>query len=279
MALRYGSHGEAVEVLQRNLLGLGYPLPKWGADGDLGLETWNALRAFAERAGAPLPDGEPGAVVPDALVTAIAAAAAALPAPDRPANFVDVTRDHEGKQRRGARPWGQITGIVLHQTAVLLGPNPTRWHDIAAHVGIPQDGAVILINPLDQLIWHANALNKSTVGIEISGNFEGVDGDASTYWKPGGGPHRATDEQIAAARSVVGWICREIAAQGGSVRYLFAHRQASSDRRADPGSRVWQEVALWCQQQYALSDGGPGHAVGSGYPIPREWDSRRTETY
>jgi hypothetical protein len=279
VALKYGSKGAQVRTLQSDLVKLGFPLPKWGVDGDLGLETWNALRGFALSRGTTLADGDPGRAVPIPLVAAIRAAVAALPAPALPPKFFDVTNDHSGKQRRGARAWQVIDGIVLHQTAALLGPNLKRWHDVAAHIGIPRDGKIILMNPLDQLIWHANSFNATTVGIEISGNFEGIDGDPSTLWAPGGGPHRATAAQIQAARDAVGWICAAIAAQGGNVRFLYAHRQSSTDRRADPGSRVWENVGLWGQQTLGLSAGKAGYKVGTGRPIPREWDPSSTAAY
>ena len=279
MTLKYGSEGKKVEALQMALLRLGYPLPKWGADGDLGFETWAAVRSFGLNHGKKLPDGVKGAEVPDNLVVQIVTLAAAVTPSNTPPNFFDVTGDHSGKQRRGTRSWQRVSGIVLHQTAVLLGPKVERWYDVAAHVGIPTNGKIIQINPLEQLIWHANSLNDRTVGIEISGNFEGIDGNPKTYWKPGGGPQRATAAQLQAARDAVQWICDEIAARGGAVRYIFAHRQASEERRADPGSRVWEHVGLWGQSQLGLSDGGPGYKVGTGAPIPRDWDPNRTERY
>lgn len=44
--LRRGCKGEDVEELQRDLIKLGYSLPKYGADGDFGSETEKAVKAF-----------------------------------------------------------------------------------------------------------------------------------------------------------------------------------------------------------------------------------------
>lgn len=44
--LRPGSRGEAVRKMQQALLDLGYPLPRFGADGDYGSETAGAVRRF-----------------------------------------------------------------------------------------------------------------------------------------------------------------------------------------------------------------------------------------
>ena len=44
--LRRGDKGEAVKELQKALISLGYPLPRYGADGDFGKETEAAVKAF-----------------------------------------------------------------------------------------------------------------------------------------------------------------------------------------------------------------------------------------
>lgn len=44
--LRKGSKGADVVTLQKKLMALGYPLPKYGADGDFGNETYIAVKAF-----------------------------------------------------------------------------------------------------------------------------------------------------------------------------------------------------------------------------------------
>lgn len=44
--LRKGDKGDAVKELQEQLIHLGYPLPKYGADGDFGKETESAVKAF-----------------------------------------------------------------------------------------------------------------------------------------------------------------------------------------------------------------------------------------
>ena len=44
--LKKGARGELVIELQEKLLSLGYELPKFGADGDLGSETVSAVAEF-----------------------------------------------------------------------------------------------------------------------------------------------------------------------------------------------------------------------------------------
>jgi hypothetical protein len=276
--LKFGAKNDRVARLQHAVLTLGYLLPRWGIDRQLGAETWNALRSYCYDRGKPLPDGASGLSLPQGLEEEVLAAAESFGPPKRPSRFLDVTGLHPGTLRRGPRPWTQIKAIVLHQTAILLGPKPERWYTLAAHIGIPQDGRVILVNPPTQVIWHANSFNKSSVGIEISGNFEGVEGDPTTLWQPGGGPHRMNDAQMESARATVKWLVETIAANGGNIRFIYAHRQASTDRRGDPGSRVWQRVGLWAQETLGLSDGGDDFAQG-GYAIPKARDPGRKARY
>lgn len=52
--LSRGSKGEAVKQLQRNLMQLGYALPKYADDGDFGTETYDAVVQFQKENGLPV---------------------------------------------------------------------------------------------------------------------------------------------------------------------------------------------------------------------------------
>ena len=67
--LRKGDKGDAVKDLQKKLLALGYPLPKYGADGDFGKETEAAVKAFQQDNGLTA-DGVAGKKTLDALENA-----------------------------------------------------------------------------------------------------------------------------------------------------------------------------------------------------------------
>ena len=64
--LRRGSAGDAVRAVQYLLLTLGMTLPKYGADGDYGQETEDAVKEFQRLKGLEA-DGECGALTWDAL--------------------------------------------------------------------------------------------------------------------------------------------------------------------------------------------------------------------
>lgn len=47
--LRFGDKGDQVKALQILLLGNGFPCGKWGADGDFGIATENALKEYQQK--------------------------------------------------------------------------------------------------------------------------------------------------------------------------------------------------------------------------------------
>lgn len=193
--------------------------------------------------------------------------------------FIRVEHEfYEHKGNKGPRDWKDITGIVLHQTACRLGCNPPRWGKLGAHIGIPSDGNILLVNPLTTEMFHGNGFNSSTVGIEVDGNFCGVEGKTSTLWKKGGGPHTLTEEQIAGVREAIRWVMAEVAANGGAITHIFAHRQSCGDRENDPGSNIWRETGLWAQKELGLVN-NPMYKRWTGLPIPIEWDPRSVVDY
>jgi len=185
-----------------------------------------------------------------------------------------------GKWKVRDRPWAQVTGICLHQTACVLGERPERWDTVGAHVGVTRSGKVIWLHDFNRLVVHGNGWNAGTVGIEIDGLYAGVDGDPSTVWDDPSTPTRErglalTSETVMASKQTIRWIDDTLTGRGADCRALVAHRQSSSTRRNDPGSAIWKEVALAMSAELGLTDGGKGFKLNDGYPIPEAWDPRR----
>lgn len=179
------------------------------------------------------------------------------------------------------RDWSQITGVTLHQTGCSMPSNPAGWDRVNAHIGITQDGVAILINDPTDFIWHAQGLSSSTIGIEIEGNYCGIDGDMSTLWKGGGGPNHLNLEMIFASERVRILIAEWFRINREPWRFIYAHRQSKDTRIADPGSEIWQKIALpWFSKMPEI-----GHSVsqewqcGSGRQIPRQWDNGSVSEY
>lgn len=81
--LKHGSEGADVKIMQEYLIGLGYDLGKWGADGDYGDCTELAVRKFQKDAGVGV-DGDYGPITHKALMDALDKAA------DKPAEGRNV---------------------------------------------------------------------------------------------------------------------------------------------------------------------------------------------
>lgn len=190
-------------------------------------------------------------------------------------------RDHaSSKHVFGKRDWSKVTGICLHQTACNLGEKPARWDTVGCHVGVTRTGQVVWLHDFDKLVVHGNGWNAQTVGIEIDGLYAGIEGDPKTVWNDPSTPQVEkgqvlTPETVEAVQQLIRFICSEVERNGGKVKALVAHRQASKDRRNDPGSAIWQKVALPMSKELGLHDGGPGFKIGTGYPIPEAWDPTR----
>jgi N-acetyl-anhydromuramyl-L-alanine amidase AmpD len=197
----------------------------------------------------------------------------------QPSVLVDRRAHTLVSHRHGGRSWRKITGICLHQTACVLGERDARWDTVGAHIGITRSGRVLWLHDLDVVVWHGNAWNAQTVGIEIDGLYEGVLGRPSTLWDDPDTagreqPTPLTDASAVAAQETIRWLCSVVAQHGGDIKALVAHRQASKSRRNDPGSDIWQRVALPLHAELGLTDGGAGFEIG-GYPVPVEWDPSR----
>lgn len=209
------------------------------------------------------------------------------PAPP-PAKLVDLRKDartvYKGKPYTAKRrPWSKTTGICLHQTACVLGERAERMYNVGAHFVVTRSGVVYWLHDLNREVIHGNGWNARTVGIEVDGLYAGVEGDPRTVWDD---PHTArhevgmelTEEAAESTRQLVAWIHGEIARNGGECVALVAHRQASENRRNDPGSAIWQRVALPMKERLGLRDGGeddPHFRLSTGYPIPEAWDPTR----
>lgn len=244
-----------------------------------------------------------GAVVPESPVTEPAVAEHMPPAnnnlaaeapppviePIRPpipqtTSFADRLRDRRSvanqKYVYGRRDWSKVTGICLHQTACVLGERPARWDTVGAHCGVTRSGQVIWLHDYDKLVVHGNGWNTQTVGIEIDGLYAGVEGDLSTIWNDPSTPQREvgqvlTSESVEATCQLIRQICEEVRRHGGQIKALVAHRQASINRRSDPGEAIWKRIALPMSAELGLHDGGPNFKLGNGYPIPEKWDPSR----
>ena len=275
MILRKGDTGPVVAALQRTLLNLNPTcLPRFGADGSLGDESLRAAHALLGSNA----DNEPNEISESEQITLHRQVAQRASVPSRPVLYLDARGVADATQAKGRRTWDKIDSIVLHQTACVLGGEPRRWRSVPIHYGITREGHVLHLHDEETLLWHAHALNRFSVGIEIDGHFEGVLGDPKTHWNPPSDPKREplrpTRPQIESTRELLRYLARVFAARGGRLKRILAHRQGTDSRRSDPGSEVWQEIALPLIAELSLDDAGQ-QVWGEGQPIPDAWSGKQ----
>ena len=305
-----GESGGHVKAYQVALETLGHDLPRYGADGDAGGETFSVTEEFTKRHGLEfddLDDEIPARVVE--LVHEYAAPPTGTTGTDWPGlwlhDFRDIRTDRIGRKRR----WSDVTGITFHQTACCflsdLDPDEAklkralaRVAKVRAHFVGLRCGDFAYNAPLDRRMSHGHAFNRHDVGIEIDGYYGGVHDDLATFWRPKSRPNRKpmvpTPVQVENARAVCRYIVETVAANGGEVLYIHAHRQTHRGKPSDPGELIWRDVALWCKAELGLTDEGPDYYVphhshkkrgglsskaGPGRPIPKQWDPDNTWDY
>lgn len=263
MLYTWKQKGAPVVKLQKALMRRGFSLPKWGADGDLGAETWGAVEKYAHvdqyRTRRPLPEG---------ITDAILAAPESGDSSAKPDGYVRVKGDPADV--KGWRSWSDIDVIVLHQTGVLMSDTPERFRTLDAHIGILIDHPTPIVQVQDLLAYmhHANELNEPSIGIEINGRFPGRKSRYDPAKHTAAGP---ADSQIADTRRAIAWLCETAEENGGAITRILPHRVSNDMRQADPGEVAWREIGLWAIHEYGLTDGGAGYCVGDGMPIPFAW--------
>ncbi|MFQ5339931.1 MAG: N-acetylmuramoyl-L-alanine amidase [Anaerolineae bacterium] len=257
--------GLEVEDLQNALVEKGYTLPRWGADGVLGNETWRRVEQFAGVDSFPTSRSLPEDVTDSILTTD------EEPKPAPPPDWVRV--DGDPNDVKGYRSWQQIDTIVLHQTGVWMSDTPERFRTLNAHLGIlaTHPTPIVQVQDFTAYMWHANELNRCSIGIEINGRFPGLAGRYDAELHTAGGPSAG---QIQNTRHTILHLMQLAICHRGEIKYILPHRVSNDQRQGDPGEIAWREIGLWAQHELGLCDRGPGWSIGDGRPIPGPWDSR-----
>tara|TARA_R100000808_G_scaffold18489_1_gene40500 strand:+ start:3703 stop:4386 length:684 start_codon:yes stop_codon:yes gene_type:complete len=187
-----------------------------------------------------------------------------------------------------------VDGITLHQTAVVFGARASHKkraaaegapelapayrvaEDVPAHA-VALDGVVVLGAPLRQYLYHANALNRSTLGLEIEGRYPGLVDDPNTVadeakrtmWGDVSKQTELTGARVAAAAEALRLLVSLGQAEGMRIRYVYAHRQASGSRRSDPGAALWRALRpVWLSLGLVER---PTWTRDDGRPLPAGW--------
>lgn len=176
-----------------------------------------------------------------------------------------------------------ITGITVHQTACVFGPAADRAKahrralNIPAHAVAFRDGVFAIPAEPTWYLYHGNALNSFTLGLEIEGRYRGLVHDPKTLW---GGDETPCDAlTIDTAREALKWLVTTGRSLGMPIKDVYAHRQSNGQKPSDPGEALWKAVVL----EYGVPVLGltPQNkfTVEKGRPIPKQWDPNATANY
>lgn len=173
------------------------------------------------------------------------------------------------------RPVAQVVGIMFHVTDCLFGATPAavraaggdrrlarnrRARRIPAHATVFRDGDGVVPWPLRAQVYHGNAGNSRTLGIEI----ESADGTI-------------TDAQRATLAELVPWLIEQAKSEGMVLTEAWAHRQTNGGKPNDPGPIVWREIVIPLSETHGLTRTIRALPRSTpkgrdGVPIPKTWD-------
>lgn len=180
---------------------------------------------------------------------------------------------------------GMVDSIVLHQCGCPMPADIQGWCRINGHIGITTEGMIYWINNPADFIWHAQGLSPLSIGIEVEGNWYGIEGNKKTLWKGGGKAAKMTPaiknavnyalffchEWIMAQTPVTKW--QKLMHSKPAFKGIFAHRQSSAMREWDCGQALY-----WLDDSFnksklsaeALKKCREFHC-GTGKPVLGEW--------
>ena len=273
--------------LQSALIEIGFPLPRWGADGYFGGETLDAMEAFAavenmvEVEDCVLDSLEELETVRQRILHVFN---------NRQDKLSLIThgllRDVRGQAwngvERGINPIQDIDTICLHQMACKDSDYQgwERWRKLAIHwlVTCGDEAAAYLLHGYQTRVWHGHGWNRRSIGFEFEGYFSGIEDDPRYLWQPKGAhrvPMIPTERQIEAGKEAIHASVKGVALAGGKIKYIAAHRQSYGYKESDPGSFIWRLIALPMMKELGLKE-APTLTGGKrpGKPIPEVWDPR-----
>jgi hypothetical protein len=203
------------------------------------------------------------------------------------------TKHVRGRTQR--RPPEQVIGVCIHQMAARFTAGAARIRQakgdeaLALHrraleqayhaIAFRRTMSVAMGQRLVSYTHHGGFLNRKTLGFAVDGLYAGLKDDPDTDIREdvrttwgGEEPDQFRGQIVEVARAGLARLVEEGRQAGVPIRYVWAHRQASANRRADPGEAIWRRLVLeWAVPVLGLET-QPERTWGTGRPIPRDWD-------
>lgn len=208
--------------------------------------------------------------------------------------LVDVRNEATPKPKylKYKNPVDRIDTLVLHQMSCKDSDNQgwKRWKKLAAHWCITEgeNAKAYWLNDFTQRLPTSHGYNRRSIGFEIEGYFAGIGNNPRYLWQPSCTrasakakkgkkrckkripmipTQRQLDATIMACEASIWWVNNN----GGEMKYIAAHRGSYGTKRSDPGSLLWEGVAVPLFRKYPNLQLAP--ILGTGKQIPEVWDS------
>jgi hypothetical protein len=287
--MHFNDKSGSVHALQERLIALGHPLPRFGADGHLGDETWEALAQAAHDLGIVWRPEVPPEVLRALEQVHTPQKPPAAPSAPRPSVPIVDVRDRIDQAHPRTRVVAgntvvrapsAVNTIVVHQTAVRYTAGPVYVREAQGnqqlalalraavspyHVMAMRAGFVAALHPLRSYTHHANALNRMSLGLSIEGHYPPLKRHRGNF-------DAITDDLVLVSRAALHLLVTEARQAGMPITRILAHRQSNAKRRGDPGEELWAKLVL----EYAVPVLGlatdPSFTIGTGRALAREWD-------
>tara|TARA_R100001510_G_C7652756_1_gene210689 strand:- start:2163 stop:2801 length:639 start_codon:yes stop_codon:yes gene_type:complete len=194
--------------------------------------------------------------------------------------LVDVRSGTEPKEKylKYKNKIARIDTLCLHQMACKDSDNQgwKRWKKLAAHWVITEgeNAKAYWLHDFSRRLPTSHGYNRRSIGFEIEGYFAGVGVDPKTFWKPKSSkrvPMVPTRRQLDAAIAACEASIYYVNTNGGEIKFISAHRQSYGTKRSDPGSLLWEGIAVPLFRKYKNLQIAP--VLDTGKQIPEAWDS------
>ena len=190
-----------------------------------------------------------------------------------PEGQTDCSRYDTACLERGER---DATGMIIKRGRGTGGYR--RWMGLHVHYMVTNEyGSEAWGGPkayrlydFTKKVWGSHGFNTRAVQIEMEGKFP----RRSDRLRPERYPDRLSDRQAQVAIQLIRCIIAEVAAAGGRIQYIGAHRNAYNPKSGDPGFETWQKVCIPIRDEFGLVE---APVLGNGRPIPPDWDPRNTD--
>lgn len=133
-------------------------------------------------------------------------------------------------------------------------------------------GDILYNNPVTRYTFHGSGGNSKLVGVSAEGNFPGLESKRKKK-------HNGWDAHVIETnRGVIRLAVLDSRKRGAPIERLYAHRQYSGGRVADPGEGWWKEIGIPMAKELNL-DRRIFEKYANGNEICREWDDEGRVNY